>query len=67
MTKEDLAQGGLLPDIEEIRKVTENVACALGMEARDSVLCIRLYDGELRIVKKISMWEPKDLSCRFES
>jgi len=66
VTKEDMARGALLPDIKEIRKASEHVAYAVAMEARDSVLGIRLYDGELRNVIRNSMWEPRYLPYRFE-
>jgi malate dehydrogenase (oxaloacetate-decarboxylating) len=61
-----VAQGALLPDITDIRKVSENVAYAVAMEARDSVLGVRMYDGEMRTVIKNSMWEPKYLPYRYE-
>jgi malate dehydrogenase (oxaloacetate-decarboxylating) len=61
----ELAQGVLLPDIKDIRRVSENVAYAVAMEARDSVLGIRLYDGEIRTVIKNSMWEPRYLPYRY--
>jgi malate dehydrogenase (oxaloacetate-decarboxylating) len=64
VTTQDLAQGALLPDIKDIRKVSENVAYAVALEARDSVLGVRMYDGELRTVIKNSMWEPKYLPYR---
>jgi len=63
--RKDLAKGALLPDIKEIRKVSENVAYAVAMEARDSVLGVRLYDGEMRTVVRNSMWEPKYLPYRY--
>lgn len=62
--KKDLARGALLPDIKDIRKVSENVAYAVAMEARDSVLGIRLYDGEMRTVIANSMWQPEYLPYR---
>jgi malate dehydrogenase (oxaloacetate-decarboxylating) len=61
-----VAQGALLPDITDIRKVSENVAYAVAMEARDSVLGVRMYDGEMRTVINNSMWEPKYLPYRYE-
>jgi malate dehydrogenase (oxaloacetate-decarboxylating) len=61
----EIAQGVLLPDITDIRKVSENVAYAVAMEARDSVLGIRLYNGEMRTVIKNSMWEPRYLPYRY--
>ncbi|MBE0432365.1 NAD-dependent malic enzyme [candidate division WOR-3 bacterium] len=63
--KKDLARGALLPDIKDIRKVSENVAYAVAMEARDSVLGIRLYDGEMRTVIRNSMWQPEYLPYRY--
>ena len=62
----DLEQGALLPDIKNIRSVSENVAYAVAMEARDSVLGVRMYDGEMRTVIKNSMWEPKYLPYRYD-
>jgi malate dehydrogenase (oxaloacetate-decarboxylating) len=63
--RKDLAKGALLPDIREIRKVSENVAYAVAMEARDSVLGVRLYNGEMRTVVRNSIWEPKYLPYRY--
>jgi malate dehydrogenase (oxaloacetate-decarboxylating) len=65
VTSEDLAQGALLPDIKDIRRVSEYVAYAVALEARDSVLGVRMYDGEMRTVIKNSMWEPKYLPYRY--
>ncbi len=62
--KKELARGALLPSIEEIRKVSENVAYAVAMEARDSVLGIRLYDGEMRTVIQNAMWQAEYLPYR---
>lgn len=64
--KKDLARGALLPDIKDIRKVSENVAYAVAMEARDSVLGIRMYDGEMRTVIANSMWQPEYLPYRYD-
>lgn len=63
--KKDLSRGALLPDIKDIRKVSENVAYAVAMEARDSVLGIRFYDGEMRTVIANSMWQPEYLPYRY--
>jgi malate dehydrogenase (oxaloacetate-decarboxylating) len=58
---EDAKKGILLPEIEDIREVSENVAFAVAREARESGLGIRLPDAELRELVKRSMWEPKYL------
>ncbi|MEN8219765.1 MAG: NAD-dependent malic enzyme [Pseudomonadota bacterium] len=53
------AKGVLLPDIREIRKVSETVAFAVAKEARDAGLGIRLPDDKLRALVKSAMWQPE--------
>lgn len=53
------AKGVLLPDIKEIRKVSENVAFAVAKEAGDTGLGIRLPDDKLRTLIKQAMWQPE--------
>lgn len=56
----------LLPEIKEIRKVSENVALSVAKEARNSGLGIRLPDEKLRELIKNAMWVPRYLPYRFE-
>ncbi|RKZ40404.1 MAG: NAD-dependent malic enzyme [Gammaproteobacteria bacterium] len=60
-------KGILLPDIHNIRKVSENVAFAVAKEARDSGLGIRLSDDKLRNLIKQAMWKPEYLPYRHET
>ena len=66
VSPQDTAQGILLPEINDIRAVTENVAFAVAKEARDSGLGIRLPDKKLRDLVKKSMWKPEYLPYRYE-
>jgi malate dehydrogenase (oxaloacetate-decarboxylating) len=56
----------LLPDIKDIRKVSENVAIAVAQEARDSGLGVRLSDEKLSELIKNAMWQPRYLPYRYE-
>jgi malate dehydrogenase (oxaloacetate-decarboxylating) len=58
------AKGVFLPDIKDIRKVSENVAFAVAKEARDTGLGIRLSDEKLRAVIKQAMWQPEYIPYR---
>jgi malate dehydrogenase (oxaloacetate-decarboxylating) len=60
------AKGDLLPDIHDIRKVSENVAFAVAKEARDTGLGIRLPDDKLRELVVHAMWIPEYLPYRHE-
>jgi len=66
VSSQDASQGLLLPDIKEIRKVSENVALSVAKEARNSGLGIRLPDEKLRELIKNAMWVPRYLPYRFE-
>lgn len=57
-------KGVLLPDLHEIRKVSENVAFAVAKEARDTGLGIRLSDEKLRAAIKQAMWQPEYIPYR---
>lgn len=63
---QDAAKGILLPDIHDIRKVSENVAVAVAKEARDAGLGIRHSDEKLRGLVKNSMWAPEYLPYRYD-
>jgi len=58
------AKGVLLPDLHEIRTVSENVAFAVAKEARDTGLGIRLPDEKLRALIKQAMWQPEYIPYR---
>ncbi len=66
ISPDDVAKGVLLPDIKDIRIVSENVAFAVAKEARDSGLGMRLPDEKLRDLIRNSMWEPQYLPYRHE-
>lgn len=63
---QNAAKGILLPEIKDIREVSEHVAFAVAREARDSGLGVRLPDEKLRELVKQSMWEPEYLPYRHE-
>ena len=58
-------RGYLLPDLKEIRKVSENVAFAVAQVARDVGSGIRLEDDRLRSLIKNAMWEPRYHPYRY--
>lgn len=66
VSSEDAVKGILLPEIGDIREVSENVAFAVAKEARDSGLGIRLPDEKLMELIKHSMWQPEYLPYRDE-
>ncbi len=66
VSKTDAEKGELLPEINEIRKVSERVAFAVAREARDSGIGVHLPDGELKKLVKSSMWQPSYLAYRYE-
>ena len=63
---QDAEKGVLLPDIRDIREVSENVAFAVVREAREAGLGIRQDDEKLRALVKSSMWMPEYLPYRYE-
>lgn len=66
VSKQEAERGELLPEIDEIRKVSAKVAFAVAREARDSGIGIRLSDEDLKKLVKHSMWQPRYLPYRFE-
>jgi malate dehydrogenase (oxaloacetate-decarboxylating) len=66
VSQKEAEAGNLLPEIGEIREVSENVAFAVAQEARDSGLGIRLDDKKLRELVKNAMWNPAYLPYRYE-
>ncbi len=62
---DDLKKGKLLPDIKEIRKVSERVAFSVARVARDSGLGIRTNDERLLEMVRNSMWNPEYLPYRW--
>jgi len=60
------SKGILLPEIKNIRVVSENVAFAVAREARDSGLGINLDDDKLMDLVRHSMWEPEYITYRYE-
>jgi malate dehydrogenase (oxaloacetate-decarboxylating) len=66
VTSEQAARGELLPDIQDIRKVSEKVAFAVAKQARDSGLGIRAADEKLKDLVKHSMWDPRYLPYRHK-
>jgi malate dehydrogenase (oxaloacetate-decarboxylating) len=66
VSPQDAAKGILLPDIQDIRKVSENVAFAVAKEAREAGLGIRQPDEKLLDLVRHSMWVPEYLPYRYE-
>ena len=64
VTEEQRAQGMLLPDMDNIREVSAQVALAVAIEARESGLGRRLSDDELRSVIQRAQWHPRYLPYR---
>ncbi len=65
VTPEQHAARQLLPPIDNIRKVSEEIALAVAIEARDNGLGIIKNDDELRIMIQKAMWQPKYLPYRY--
>jgi malate dehydrogenase (oxaloacetate-decarboxylating) len=66
VSPQDAAKGILLPNIHDIRKVSEEVAFAVAQEAREAGLGIRHPDEKLRDLVKNSMWVPEYLPYRYD-
>jgi len=66
VSSKDATKGTLLPEIKDIRMVSENVAFAVAKEARDSGLGINLPDDKLHGVVRHSMWKPVYIPYRYE-
>ncbi len=66
LTQAELDSGRLLPQIDQIRQVSENVAVAVAVEARDSELGLRKDEDELRKMVKQAMWQPQYLPYRYK-
>ena len=58
VTPEQLAKNMLLPQLNDIRKVSLQVAKAVAIEARESGLGRRLNDEDLGKVIAKAQWEP---------
>ncbi|MCX7973750.1 MAG: NAD-dependent malic enzyme [Candidatus Aminicenantes bacterium] len=65
VSQEDLKRGKLLPDIKNIRQVSEMVAFAVAKISRDSGFGIRGSDEKLLEMIRNSMWDPKYLPYRW--
>ena len=64
VSDEELKAGQLLPNIENIREVSTQIALAVTREARESGLGIRADDEQLLQMITNAMWEPKYLPYR---
>lgn len=58
VTEEQRSQGMLLPDMEDIREVSAQVALAVAIEARESGLGRRLSDQDLLSLIRRAQWQP---------
>ncbi len=65
VSPDDAKKGKLLPDIKDIRKVSEVVAFAVAKEARDSGLGISAPDERLKTIINNAMWNPRYLPYRW--
>jgi malate dehydrogenase (oxaloacetate-decarboxylating) len=59
VTPQQEAQGLLLPDLKDIRRISAAVALAVAREARDSGLGSRLDDEQLAALVARGQWEPR--------
>jgi malate dehydrogenase (oxaloacetate-decarboxylating) len=64
VTPEQEAMGLLLPEMKDIRRVSAEVAVAVGIEARNAGLGRLFEDAQLREVVAKAQWEPKYASYR---
>lgn len=65
VTPEELRKGKLLPDIKNIRKVSEMVAFIVAKTARDLEVGVRGSDERLLEMVRNSMWNPEYLPYRW--
>lgn len=65
VTPEQHAARQLLPPIDSIRQVSEGIALAVAIEARDSGLGIIKSDDELRTMIQKAMWQPNYIPYRY--
>lgn len=65
VSNEELESSRLLPPIQNIRQVSEEVALAVAIEARESGLGIIESDEKLREMIRTAMWQPKYLPYRY--
>lgn len=65
VSQEDLKKGKLLPEIKNIRKVSEMVAFTVAKISRDLGLGIRGSDERLLEMVRNSMWNPEYLPYRW--
>ena len=64
VTPEQEAQGLLLPEMKDIRRVSAAVALAVAKEARDAGLGRRLDDDQLAALIARAQWDPHYTPCR---
>lgn len=65
VTHDELASGRMLPAIQKIRFVSEQVALAVAKEARESDLGLQQDDEALLKMIRNAMWQPKYLPYRY--
>jgi len=64
VTAKQRQDGHLLPEMEDIRKVSRGVAKAVAVEAREAGLGRLLEDDEIGRVVAKAQWEPHDTAQR---
>ena len=67
VTKSDLDRGMLLPDLNDIREVSNRVAKAVAIKARDLGLGRLLEDSEYDKIIRKSQWQPHYSPYRFSN
>jgi malate dehydrogenase (oxaloacetate-decarboxylating) len=67
VTKEQQANGLLLPALDDIRKVSFEVAYAVAKQARTEGLGIQVSDERLALLLKAAMWVPQYYPYRYSS
>jgi malate dehydrogenase (oxaloacetate-decarboxylating) len=64
VTEDQLSKHMLLPDLNDIRFVSFNIAKAVAVEARDDGLGRLLTDSDYEVVVKKAQWEPEYYTLR---
>ena len=65
VTDEGRARGMLLPPLDDIRRVSLNVALAVAREAREDNLGMNVADERLEHLISAAMWEPHYYPYRY--
>jgi malate dehydrogenase (oxaloacetate-decarboxylating) len=67
VTTEELQRGLLLPSLKNIRSVSEAVALAVAMQAREDSIGMQVSDERLRYLIQDAMWIPRYYPYRYQT